>query len=273
MGEVRIRGRERKRKIRTLFISRTLKKKKKKKKKNRLIFPFFFFFFFFFHFPLSTSLGSPPLTSKMKLDYPATQRNKEVILEVLRSVLPPSGTVLELAGGSGQHALHFCQQLGGNIFWFPTDVDEGNIASQEAYRSESGLDNFLSPVFLDVTWSKWPVPPLPSSSSSSPPPISAMFTANLLHISPFSSTLGLLDGASRILPPGAPLIIYGPFMRGGKHTAPSNASFSSSLKQRNSEWGVRDLDVVEGEARERGLELEKVFEMPANNLTVVFRRC
>jgi hypothetical protein len=192
-----------------------------------------------------------------RLDYPATQRNREPILAVLEQVLPRGGTVLEIASGSGQHAAYFAAALP-HLRWQPSDFDPEVLASIVGWTEE--LDNVVAPVRIDVTEPSWPVDGC-----------DALFCANMIHISPWSSCLGLLDGASRLLQAGAPLCLYGPFKRGGQHTAPSNEAFDQRLKTRDPRWGVRDLDVVEKEANDRGLALDRVFEMPANNLTVVFR--
>eukprot|EP00009_Paramoeba_aestuarina_P003326 CAMPEP_0201516366 /NCGR_PEP_ID=MMETSP0161_2-20130828/7712_1 /ASSEMBLY_ACC=CAM_ASM_000251 /TAXON_ID=180227 /ORGANISM="Neoparamoeba aestuarina, Strain SoJaBio B1-5/56/2" /LENGTH=196 /DNA_ID=CAMNT_0047913469 /DNA_START=47 /DNA_END=637 /DNA_ORIENTATION=+ len=195
----------------------------------------------------------------MKLNFPATQRNKEAILEVLKVVLPPSGTVVEVASGSGQHAVHFARHLP-SLTWQTSDFNHEYLASQRAFREEEGLSNLVEPVFLDVTSSDWPIKTA-----------DAVFNANLIHISPWNACLGLLDGASRLLSPGAPLVFYGPFLVGEK-TAPSNLNFSEGLKQQNPEWGVRSLDTVTTEASKRGFELDKVVDMPANNLIVVYKK-
>lgn len=193
-----------------------------------------------------------------RLDYPATARNREPLLKVLREVLPASGTLLEVASGSGQHAAHFAAAFV-QLRWQPTDVDASVFESIAAWTGS--LPNVAAPVRLDVTSDEWPLEAC-----------DAVFCANMIHIAPWEACLGLLDGVATRLRPGAPLCLYGPFMRAGAHTAPSNASFDESLRARNPTWGVRDLDVVANEAKLRNLVLDRVFEMPANNLTVVFRR-
>ena len=194
-----------------------------------------------------------------RLDYPATQRNREPILAVLREVLADvSGTVLELASGSGQHAAHFAEALS-HLRWQPSDLDPAVFESIAAWTAH--LPNVAPPVHIDVTSPHWPVDRL-----------AAVFCANMIHIAPWPACIGLLDGVATRLAVGGPLCLYGPFMRAGEHTAPSNASFDASLRARNPEWGVRNLDTVAAEARRRGLILDRVFDMPANNLTVVFRR-
>jgi hypothetical protein len=197
------------------------------------------------------------MSTDPRLDYPATRRNRDAILLVLREVLPASGTVLEIASGSGQHVAHFAESLQ-NLRWQPTDIDASVLPSIAAWTGH--LDNVAPPTVLDVTRSDWPFAHF-----------EAVLCANMIHIAPWAACLGLLDGVSKRLGPGAPLCLYGPFMRNGAHTAPSNAAFDESLRARNADWGVRDLDEVAREAERRGLMLERVFEMPANNLTAVFR--
>jgi hypothetical protein len=193
-----------------------------------------------------------------RLDYPATQRNREPILAVLREVLPASGTVLEIASGSGQHVAYFAEALP-HLRWQPTDIDASVFPSIAAWTGH--LDNVAPPALLDVTCDEWPLSHC-----------EAVVCANMIHISPWAASLGLLDGVSKRLSRGMPLCLYGPFKRGGAHTAQSNASFDESLRARNPEWGVRDLDELAREAKLRGLVLGRVFDMPANNLAVEFER-
>ncbi|HYG87490.1 MAG TPA: DUF938 domain-containing protein [Azospirillum sp.] len=191
-----------------------------------------------------------------RLDAPAAGRNRDPILAVLRRVLPERGTVLEVAGGTGQHAAHFAAALP-DLVWQPTDPDPAHRASIAAWTE--GLPNVRPPLALDATRRPWPVERA-----------DAVLCINMIHIAPWAACLGLLGGAAEVLAPGAPLVLYGPYRRGGAHTAPSNAAFDADLRARNPEWGVRDLEAVETAAA--GFVLEEVVEMPANNLTVVFRR-
>jgi SAM-dependent methyltransferase len=191
---------------------------------------------------------------------PATLRNREAILSVLRLVLPPSGLVLEIASGTGEHATWIAPQLPG-IAWQPTDRDPASRESIAAWTAERAAGNVLPPLVLDVCDPVWPV-----ESAA------AVFCANMIHISPWAATEGLLRGAARVLSPGGVLVLYGPFMLEHAHTAPSNASFDASLRARNPEWGVRDLGDVAEVARGHGLRLRDKIEMPANNLSVVFDR-
>ena len=193
-----------------------------------------------------------------RLDYPATNRNREPILTVLREVLPARGVVLELASGSGQHVAHFAAALP-NLHWQPSDRDPDLFTSIEAWTKD--LTNVAKPLTIDVISSHWPIARC-----------DAVLCANMIHIAPWDACLGLLDGVARTLENNGPLCLYGPFKRNGTHTAPSNEAFDRSLRERNPSWGVRDLDEVTKEANCRGFALDRVFEMPANNLTAVFRR-
>ena len=196
----------------------------------------------------------------MKRHAPATERNREPIAQVLRQVLPSRGTVLEVASGTGEHAAWFAG-LFPDLIWQPSDPDPDAIASIAEWRDEAGLSNLLAPVLLDASADSWPVEQA-----------DAILCVNMVHISPWAATLGLLRGAGRLLQPGAPLILYGPYRRADVPTAPSNEAFDGSLRARNPEWGLRSLEAVAEEAEAHGLRFERVFEMPANNVTAVFRR-
>jgi SAM-dependent methyltransferase len=196
----------------------------------------------------------------MRRRAPATQRNREPIAAVLREVLPERGTLLEIAGGTGEHAVYFAAVFP-RLLWRPTDPDPDALESIRAWREEAGLTNLLEPLRLDAAEEAWPV-----GSAD------AILCVNMVHISPWAATEGLMRGAGRLLAPGAPLVLYGPYRRAGVPTAASNLAFDESLKARNREWGLRDLEAVEAEAGRHGLRLERVVEMPANNLTLVFRR-
>ena len=193
-----------------------------------------------------------------KMSWPAPERNKGPILEVLRAVLLEPGVVLEIACGTGQHAAHFARHLP-HVIWQPSDLDPENLASAAAWALEAALPNLRAPVALDVTARVWPLEAA-----------DAIFCANMIHIAPWEATLGLLAGAARRLGPGAPLILYGPYRFDGEFTAPSNARFDDSLRARDPRWGVRDLAAVEAAAS--GFALERVEALPANNHAVVFRR-
>lgn len=197
---------------------------------------------------------------------PATLRNRESILAVLQRILPPaqdaSRLLLEIASGTGEHAAYMAQRLPGWT-WQPSDYDAGALADIDGHAGQSGCDRIRPAVQLDVQAPVWPVDKA-----------DAILCCNMIHIAPWSAAEGLVAGAARILPSGAPLILYGPFKRHGQHTAPSNAAFDADfLRARNPEWGVRCLDSdVQPLAAQHGLDLDQVIEMPANNLTVVVRR-
>ena len=192
---------------------------------------------------------------------PATRRNREPILAVLERVLPAGGLVLEIASGSGEHAVSFAGRLPALRFQ-PSDVDPEALASIDAWRAGAGLANLLPAIRLDVHARPWPLAQRPD----------AVLCINMVHIAPWSACLALLDGAAACLARAAPLVLYGPYREGGAHTAPSNAAFDASLRERDPAWGVRDLEVVVDEAAARGLALAEVVTMPANNRTVVLRR-
>lgn len=196
----------------------------------------------------------------MKRYAPATQRNREPIAKVLETELPASGTVLEIASGSGEHALYFAERFA-HVTWVPSDRESDALASIAAYREESELPNLAAPLELSADQPDWPIDHA-----------DAIFCANMIHISPWSATNGLLAGAGKVLSEGAPLILYGPFVEEGRETAPSNLDFDRSLKARDPEWGLRSLQVVAALAEKAGLLRSARYEMPANNLIVVFRR-
>lgn len=200
----------------------------------------------------------------------AAEQNKGPILEILQQVLAEKGVgatrgisrplVLELASGTGQHAVHFCRDLT-HLDWQPSDPDPAALRSIALHRAASDCANLREPLHLDVMASTWPI-----RSAD------ALFCANMIHIAPWSAAIGLADGAARILPPGAPAILYGPFRREGAHISESNAAFDESLRRRDQRWGVRDLEAVAALFAERGFGAPQVFQMPANNLILVFRR-
>ena len=191
---------------------------------------------------------------------PSAERNKQPILEVLARVLPPSGLVLEIGSGTGQHVAHFAKALPGLTFQ-PSEMDASRHASIAAWIRHEQLANVRAPLGFDVTRLPWPVPAA-----------DAIVCINVIHISPWEATLALMKGAGEILPPGGVLVTYGPYKRGGVHTAPSNEAFDASLRARDPSWGVRDMEEVAEVARENGLELTEAVPMPANNFTLVFRR-
>lgn len=193
---------------------------------------------------------------------PATQRNREVILEILLQVLPASGTILEIASGTGEHAVYFAPHLKPRK-WLPSDPNPRSRASIAAWIAHSPSDNLYQPVDLDATAPHWILPDTA--------PITAIVNINMIHISPMNACLGLMAGCDRILPPGGILYLYGPFKQNGEHTSPSNAAFDTSLKAQNPSWGVRDLDDVVAAAKAQNLNFINTYQMPANNLSVVFQ--
>ena len=191
---------------------------------------------------------------------PATQRNREPILEVLRTLLPETGLALEVASGTGEHVVHFARAFP-LLRWQPSDPTPDARASIAAWVAANGLVNVLPPRDLDAAAATWPIDRA-----------DAVLCINMIHISPWQATEGLMRGAGRLLSAGQPLYLYGPYRRTGHSLAPSNAAFDADLKQRDSRWGLRDLDEVATCADAQGLALDAVIEMPANNLSVVFRK-
>ena len=197
---------------------------------------------------------------------PAAERNGSFILKVLEAHLPASGTILEIASGTGQHAVYAAPALAPRI-WQPSDCNASAINTIQDWIAAHPSPNLSQPLLLDVRQHPWPVEQPPVS-----PEITAIVAINMIHIAPWCCCEALLDGAQRILPSGGVLYLYGPFKRDGQHTAPSNQSFDTDLRNRDPEWGIRDLDVVSREAAGRQLDLSAVIEMPANNLSVIFSR-
>lgn len=194
------------------------------------------------------------------LTAPAVARNRDPILAVLQRVLPIRGTVLEIASGTGEHAVHFAAGLS-HLTWQPTDPNAEALQSIAAHRASANLPNLLPPLELDASTSRWPLDRA-----------DAVVCINMIHIAPWAAAEGLMAGAGRVLAPGGVLYLYGPFKENGGHTAPSNAAFDASLRAQDPQWGVRDLDDVSALARRHGLDLVERVAMPANNLSVVFRR-
>jgi SAM-dependent methyltransferase len=191
---------------------------------------------------------------------PSAERNKEPILDVLRRVLPARGLVLEIGSGTGQHVAHFAKALPALTFQ-PSEMDVARHPSISAWVAAAGLQNVLPPLAFDVAKLPWPVDEA-----------DAIVCINVIHISPWEATLALMKGAGALLPPGGILVTYGPYRRGGRHTAPSNEEFDASLRARNPSWGVRDQEEVAAVATAEGLVLEDTIAMPANNFSMIFRR-
>ena len=200
----------------------------------------------------------------VRLDYPATGRNQEVILDVLKEALPNSGAVLEVASGSGQHITYFAQQIP-QLKWQPSDIEAAARASIDAWRNEMGVTEAVhTPIDLDARVDIWSLGHIKD--------LNAIISINMIHISAWEACLGLLKNASRVLPAGGVLYLYGPFKVGGLHIAPSNAEFDLSLQSQNPSWGVRNLDDVAEEALKQNFQLMKTIRMPANNFSVIFHK-
>jgi hypothetical protein len=189
---------------------------------------------------------------------PATTRNREPILAVLRDILPPVGLMLEIASGTGEHVRFFAEALPA-LDWQPSDPDPDALASIAAWSE--GVPNIHPPLQLDASSPDWPINRA-----------NAILCINMVHISPWVATEGLFAGAARLLNRDAPLYLYGPYRRADVPTAPSNEAFDLSLKSRNPEWGLRRLEDVTALAERCGFRFDLLAEMPANNVSVVFRR-
>lgn len=191
---------------------------------------------------------------------PAAARNRDAILAVLQGFLPAQGSVLEIASGSGEHIVHFAQAVP-HLHWQPSDPEPAARASIAAWSAEARLPNLALPLMLDVCACDWPIAR-----------VDAILCINMIHIAPWDATLGLITGAGRLLAPGAPLYLYGPFREEGIPLAPSNTEFDASLKERDPYWGLRDVKDVAAVAAKHGLALRKRIAMPANNLSLIFYR-
>jgi SAM-dependent methyltransferase len=191
---------------------------------------------------------------------PHVPRNRDPILDVLRRVLPPQGLVLEIASGSGEHGVHFAKCLPA-LTWQPTDPDAAALASVAAHRADAGLPNLLAPLRLDVMADRWPIERA-----------DALLCINMIHISPWAASEALFAGAARVLRLDGIVYLYGPYRVDGHHIASSNEAFDAQLRAQNAAWGVRDLADVTGLAKRCGFVLLETVAMPANNISVVFRR-
>ena len=204
-----------------------------------------------------------------RLDAPAFHRNHQAIRAVLVQFLAgKSGDAIEVGSGTGQHVVDLAHHLP-DITWWPSDLNETHLQSIEAWRAYSKLANIRAPLRIDLSDPCW-CPEM--DGGHGPGELVAVFCANVIHIAPWRVAEGLFAGAGRYLHGGGLVFLYGPFKRGGKHTAPSNAAFDSSLREGNPEWGVRDVEAVQELATKAGLSLLEIAEMPANNLTLVFGR-
>jgi SAM-dependent methyltransferase len=191
---------------------------------------------------------------------PAAERNKSPILEVLQRVLPPRGLVLEIGSGTGQHVVHFAKALS-QLSWQPSDPDAENRQSIALWSRVEELGNVNPPLALDVRERPWPIDAA-----------DAIVCINVVHVAPWAATLALFDGVREVLPPEGLLFLYGPYRRGGRHTAPSNEKFDADLRAHDPEWGLRDIDEVAEVADRVGFALAEIVDMPANNFSLVFRK-
>lgn len=189
---------------------------------------------------------------------PAALRNREPIEEVLQEWLPRSGLVLEIASGTGEHAAYFAERFP-KLEWQPSDIHPDALQSIAAWRAETGLKNLREPIVVDAAAPNWPIDTA-----------DAVLSINMVHISPWASALGLLDGARRLLRGGGPLILYGPWFTDDMTPAPSNVEFDRSLKERNPDWGLRSVEAFSAAAAQRGFQLIEMRTMPANNMMLLF---
>src|ERR1700736_2408847 len=210
-----------------------------------------------------------PVSPDGRLDAPAFHRNHEAIWTVLQPFLAGKfGDVVETGSGTRQPVCDFARRSP-EITWWPSDLNEQHLKSIAAWRAHAELPNIRPPLRIDLTDPIW-CPEM--HEGNGPGELLAVFCANVIHIAPWHVAEGLFAGAGRYLRSDGRLFLYGPFKRGGKHTAVSNAVFDASLREGNPGWGVRDIEAVEGLAASAGLLLEEIAEMPANNLTLVFGR-
>lgn len=212
------------------------------------------------------------MTDDSRLYSPSTARNRDPIRDVLKDVLPShiqssGGLVLEVASGAGEHAVHLAQAFP-RLTFQPSDPSEAARRSIVAWIAASGLGNIRPPLDLDVSLADDPGGDLVAGL----PAADAMLCINMIHISPWPATIGLMRRAAALLPAGAPLYLYGPYKRAGQHTSDSNAAFDADLRARDAAWGIRDLEAVAEAAAKAGFSAPEVIQMPANNLSVIFRR-
>jgi SAM-dependent methyltransferase len=203
--------------------------------------------------PLS-ALGGGRLLS------PSAERNKAAVAALLKTVLPDRGLVLEIGSGTGQHIVHFAKECP-HLVWQPSERDEACLQSIRDWIAVGAAGNVEPPLFLDVGVLPWPI-----ASAA------AVVSLNMIHIAPWLAAEALFRGAGAILPPDGMLVLYGPFRRDGAHTSPSNEAFDQHLRAHDPQWGVRDLEDVAACAASHGFAAPEVHEMPANNLSIVFRR-
>ncbi len=201
------------------------------------------------------------MTDDARLYAPAVARNRGPILQALQPHLPPTGRVLEIASGTGEHIVYFAQHCGGGLSFQPSDPDGQARASIDRWVISLGLANVEPALTLDAVEPRWPVANA-----------DVIICINMIHIAPWAATVGLMSGAQRVLPKDGVLFLYGPFLRNGAHTSTSNEAFDADLRARDASWGVRDLETVAALAAAHGFEPPVIEPMPANNLAIVFQR-
>ena len=213
--------------------------------------------------PSPVALEQRSVSADQRVFSPSAARNSAPILAVLKRVLPTTGIVLEIGCGTGEHAVCFAEAMP-DLTWHPSDADLDARVSTASWIKFAGLKNVLAPLDIDVCSAVWGV--------EQTAPFNAVVSINMVHIAPWAASLGLFAGAERLLGEDGLLVLYGPFMRGGKHNAPSNAAFDASLKARNPSWGVRDVADLERVGEVSRLRLREMIEMPADNAIVVFSK-
>jgi hypothetical protein len=210
-----------------------------------------------------------PVEPDGRLDAPAFHRNHQAIWAALQPFLAgKSGNVVEAGSGTGQHVVDFARRSP-EITWWPSDLNDQHLKSIAAWRAHAGLANIRPPLRIDLSDPVWCSQ---MHDGSGPGELLALFCANVIHIAPWRVAEGLFAGAGHYFRADGRLFLYGPFKRDGKHTALSNAAFDTSLRDRNPEWGVRDIADLEKLAASVGLMLIEIAGMPANNLVLVFAR-
>ena len=200
-----------------------------------------------------------PAAADARRSAPAVSRNRKPLAEVLADWLPSAGTVLEVASGTGEHAVWFAERFP-NLTWQPSDTHPDAQASIDAWRKASGLSNIAEPLTIDASSRDWPIERA-----------NAVLNINMAHISPWAASIGLIAGAARVLPGGGPLILYGPWLKDDIETAASNVAFDADLKARDPQWGLRRVEDFAAAASVQGFELAEWRQMPANNLMLLFR--
>lgn len=200
-----------------------------------------------------------------RLYAPATERNRDVLMDVFLAHIPKAGTLVEVASGTGEHAAHIAPNMK-PLLWQPSDIAPEKLASIDAWARISKAENILPAKCINMLEDSF-------TDLALPAPLTAITAINLIHIAPWSVAEALVRKAAAALEPGGTLLMYGPYKRGGDHTSPSNESFDLSLKSRDKAWGVRDLEAMSALAASQGFDDPIVIEMPANNLSLVFKKC